>query len=44
MHVANIKPTKKWAKLEDIITSTIDETATISENMLYKLQNSEVGR
>lgn len=43
MHVANIRPTKKWTKLEDLITSAIGETATLKEDGLYKLQNNGGG-
>lgn len=43
MHAANIKPTKKWTKLEDLITSAIGETATLKEDGLYKIQNNGGG-
>lgn len=43
MHVANIKPTKQWTKLEDLITSTIGETATLADNATYSIQNNGDG-
>lgn len=43
MHVANIRPTKKWTKLKDLITSAIGETATLKEDGLYKIQNNGGG-
>lgn len=43
MHVANISPTKKWVKLEDLIAKAIGETATLNEDALYKLQNNGGG-
>lgn len=43
MHVANIRPTKKWTKLEDLITSAIGETATLKDNATYKIQNNGGG-
>lgn len=43
MHVANIKPTKQWTKLEDLITSAIGETATLADNATYSIQNNGDG-
>ena len=43
MHVANIRPTKQWTKLEDLITSVIGETATLKDNAIYKIQNNGGG-
>lgn len=40
MHVANIKPTKKWTKLEDLIQSAIGEAATLQDNAYYTLRNN----
>lgn len=40
MHVANIKPTKQWTKLEDLITAAIKETATLKDNTYYTLYNN----
>lgn len=37
MHVANIKPTKSWQALEDLITTAIGEVADIDLDKTYRI-------
>lgn len=40
MHVANIKPTKTWETLENLVSAAIGETGTLADGKTYEIYNN----